>query len=121
MGTLNKTSSRFSPTDLIRARRPELFSDTVFAYAAVLDSGQLAFHLETLTQRKEEIGFGHFCRCLAENELCPNLLPQTGPTGRGNSKVDPRRFQWPTPSPALPQERPPLPTRDRRRMGFPLL
>ncbi|MCK4783141.1 MAG: hypothetical protein KAV87_05270, partial [Desulfobacteraceae bacterium] len=34
----------------------------------------------------------HFCRRLAEKELCPNLLPQTGPTGGGDSKVDTETF-----------------------------
>lgn len=28
------------------------------------------------------------CRRIAEVEICPNLLPQTGPTGGGDSKVD---------------------------------
>lgn len=76
----------------MRARRPELFSDTVFREEIVLDKGQFEFHLETLTQRKEEIRFEHFCRRLAEKELCPNLLPQTGPTGGGDSKVDTETF-----------------------------
>jgi hypothetical protein len=45
-------------------------------------------HLETLTNRKQENDFEHFCRKLAEKEICPNLIPQTGPTGGGDSKVD---------------------------------
>lgn len=76
----------------MRARRPELFSDTVLAEEAVPDRSQFEYHLETLTQRKEEIRFEHFCRRLAEKELCPNLLPQTGPTGGGDSKVDTETF-----------------------------
>jgi len=72
----------------MRARRPELYSDTTVIEEPVLDRNQLEFHLDTLTQRKEEIRFEHFCRRLAEKELCPNLLPQTGPTGGGDSKVD---------------------------------
>ena len=32
--------------------------------------------------------FEEFCRHIAEVEICPNLLPQTGPTGGGDSKVD---------------------------------
>jgi hypothetical protein len=46
------------------------------------------YHLETLTPRKQKIEFEHFCRRLAENEICPNLILQTGPTGGGDSKVD---------------------------------
>lgn len=72
----------------MRARRPELFSDTVLEEEATLTKSQLEFHLDTLTQRKEEIRFEHFSRKLAEKELCPNLLPQTGPTGGGDSKTD---------------------------------
>jgi hypothetical protein len=76
----------------MRARRPELFSDTVSKEEYALDRSQFEFHLDTLTQRKEEIRFEHFCRRLAEKELCPNLLPQTGPTGGGDSKVDAETF-----------------------------
>ena len=32
--------------------------------------------------------FEEFYRHIAEVEICPNLLPQTGPTGGGDSKVD---------------------------------
>ena len=45
-------------------------------------------HLDTLTSRKQEYQFEHFCRKLAEKEICPNLRIQTGPTGGGDSKVD---------------------------------
>ncbi len=83
------SASGFSPSDLMRARRPELFSDTVQGTGEPpLERAQLEFHLDTLTQRKEEMRFEHFARLLAERELCPNLLPQTGPTGGGDSGVD---------------------------------
>ena len=72
----------------MRARRPELFPDTHFLNEPLLSKDILAYKLETLTARKEEIQFEYFCRRLAEQELCPNLLPQTGPTGGGDSKVD---------------------------------
>ncbi len=48
----------------------------------------MEYHLETLTNRSQEKEFEHFARRLVEKELCPNLLPQTGPTGGGDSKVD---------------------------------
>jgi hypothetical protein len=82
------TKNPSKPSDYMRARRPELFSDTVYIAEPNLTRLQLEFHLDTLTQRKEEIRFEHFCRKLAEKELCPNLLPQTGPTGGGDSKTD---------------------------------
>ena len=92
MVTLHNTLNRFNPTDFMRARRPELYSDTMYKEELILDRNQFEFHLDTLTQRKEEIRFEHFCRRLAEKELCPNLLPQTGPTGGGDSKVDAETF-----------------------------
>ena len=53
-----------------------------------LDCLVLEYHLDTLTSRGQETPFERFARRLAEREVCPNLLPQTGPTGAGDSKVD---------------------------------
>ena len=79
---------RISPSELMRARRPELFSDSREHDAPTLTREAFEYHLDTLTSRKEETKFEHFVRKLAEREICPNLLPQTGPTGGGDSKVD---------------------------------
>ncbi|WP_148654598.1 hypothetical protein [Paraburkholderia caribensis] len=84
----SRQDKQLSPSSFMRARRPELYSDSVSVEEQGLTKNQLEFHLDTLTQRKEEIRFEHFCRRLAEKELCPNLLPQTGPTGGGDSKAD---------------------------------
>jgi len=72
----------------MRARRPELYSDSATARAPVVDVAFLHFTLAQVTERKEEVAFEHFCRRLAEKEICPNLITQTGPTGGGDSKVD---------------------------------
>lgn len=48
----------------------------------------LEYHFETLTSRSQETEFEGFARALIKLEICPNLLPQTGPTGGGDSKVD---------------------------------
>jgi len=80
--------SPFQPSGFMRARRPELFSDSRVIMEPRLSREVFAYELETLTSRKQEIEFETFCRRLAEAELCPNLLPQTGPTGGGDSKVD---------------------------------
>lgn len=77
-----------SYSDFMRARRPELFSDTLVTEEGSMDRQQFEYHLDSLTQRKQEAAFETFARALAEKELCPNLLPQTGPTGGGDSKVD---------------------------------
>lgn len=78
----------FRPSEFMRARRPELFSDSRISSEPMLTREVFEYHLDTLTNRKQETEFEHFCRRLAEKEICPNLLPQTGPTGGGDSKVD---------------------------------
>jgi hypothetical protein len=78
----------FRPSEFMRARRPELFSDSRVIQEPRLTKEVFEYHLDTLTSRKQETEFEHFCRRLAEKELCPNLRPQTGPTGGGDSKVD---------------------------------
>jgi hypothetical protein len=82
------SSNDLRPSEFMRARCPELFSDSKVIGEPRLTRELFEYHLETLTSRKQETEFEHFCRLLAEKELCPNLLPQTGPTGGGDSKVD---------------------------------
>lgn len=67
---------------------PEQFSDSQIVKKGQLDRTFLDFYLDSLTSRNMEKQFGQFCRHIAENEICPNLLPQTGPTGGGDSKVN---------------------------------
>ncbi|MGY4480158.1 hypothetical protein [Bradyrhizobium sp. USDA 3364] len=78
----------YSPSAFLRARRPEQFSDSREADASPLDRSLFEYQLETLTSRSDEKPFEIFCRRLAQKEICPNLIPQTGPTGGGDSKVD---------------------------------
>ena len=85
-------SDRFRPSDFMRARRPELFSDSTNAPGLFITREGFEYHLETLTNRKQETVFEHFARRLAEHEICPNLLPQTGPTGGGDSKTDSENY-----------------------------
>src|SRR6266571_699537 len=82
----------FSPRELLKARRPEKFSDSVSEETPALDRSLLEYHLETLTSRNQETDFENFARRLAQSEICPNLLPHTGPTGGGDSKVDAETF-----------------------------
>jgi hypothetical protein len=76
----------------MRARHPELFSDSVLIEESKLTRELLEYELETLTNRKQEADFENFCRQLAEKEICPNLRPQTGPTGGGDSKTDTENY-----------------------------
>ena len=80
--------TKISPKDFLKARSPERFSDSVWEDASELDRPLLEYHLDTLTSRGQETEFERFARRLAQREICPNLLPQTGPTGGGDSKVD---------------------------------
>lgn len=86
------TKHEFRPSEYMRARRPELFSDSTAESQSLLGRELFEYHLETLTSRKEETKFEHFARRLCEREICPNLLPQTGPTGGGDSKTDSENY-----------------------------
>ena len=79
---------RLSPREFMRARRPERFSDSTAEDEPVLNRSMLEYHLDSLTSRSQEADFERFALRLAQCEVCPNLLPHTGPTGGGDSKVD---------------------------------
>jgi hypothetical protein len=83
-----ESQSAQSPSEFMRARHPNLFSDSTIINTINMPRESFEYYLDTLTNRKQEIEFEHFCRRLAEKELCPNLIPQTGPTGGGDSQVD---------------------------------
>lgn len=78
----------FSPKVFLQDRSPECFSDSVGRNVPILERSFLEYHLDTLTSRSAELLFEAFTRRLLELTVCPNLLPHTGPTGGGDSKVD---------------------------------
>lgn len=84
----NADRSPVSPRTFLRARRPERFSDSVRESRPSLDRALLEYHLGSITSRSQEVDFQSFVRQLLQKTVCPNLLPQTGPTGGGDSKVD---------------------------------
>lgn len=77
-----------TPSEMMRVRRPYLYSDSECTDAYRLSESELSHHLDTLTDRNQHKEFEVFCRKLSERELCPNLRPQTGPEGGGDGKVD---------------------------------
>ncbi|HEY0256459.1 MAG TPA: hypothetical protein VGC39_03370 [Candidatus Methylacidiphilales bacterium] len=77
-----------SPKEFLRQRRPERFSDSKTAEIRGIDRSTLEQQLDTLTNRNQESDFQNFALKLAEKVVCPNLRPQTGPTGGGDSKAD---------------------------------
>jgi hypothetical protein len=88
MDASNDPKAQLSPREILRARRPELFSDSTREESSKLDRPLLEYHLDSLTSRSQELDFEKFARQLAVREVCPNLRPHTGPTGGGDSKVD---------------------------------
>lgn len=76
------------PSAFMRGRRPTLFSDSLIESSAPLSRDAFEYRLQTITSRSEEAQFQRFVHALLEVEVCPNLIPQTGPTGGGDSKVD---------------------------------
>lgn len=72
----------------MRDRHPELFSDsdTIVEYEVTREV--LSYHLETLTNQKDETAFEQFAQRLCERFIAPNIRPQTGPVGGGDGKTD---------------------------------
>ena len=61
------------PRDLMRVRHPDYLSDTRVDDVARFPKATFEYHLDTLTNRKQEYQFEHFCRKLAEKRIYPNL------------------------------------------------
>ncbi|MGX5851700.1 hypothetical protein ACWGTO_32335 [Mesorhizobium sp. PL10] len=76
------------PSNYMRARHPHLFSDTTVSKIQSVPRDVLSYHLETLTNQKDEATFEEFARRLCEKFISPNLRPQTGPVGGGDGKTD---------------------------------
>ncbi len=87
-----KNEKKFKPSTYLRKRHPDRYSDSIKSNQPQLTTDLLEYHLETLTSRSQEKEFEYFSRRLAEKTICPNLIPQTGPTGGGDSKVDSETF-----------------------------
>lgn len=82
------TGHVISPSAFMRKLRPEYYSDSKPAAAFSLSASTLEYHLESITSRNQTHEFEIFCRKLCERTICPNLRPQTGPDGGGDSKAD---------------------------------
>jgi hypothetical protein len=81
-------SQQPDPITYMRSRHPDLYSDSATVTRPQLTEDILEYRLQTLTNRNQETEFAYFARRLAQKEICPNLRPQTGPVGGGDSKVD---------------------------------
>lgn len=81
-------NNTMSPYDFLKSKKPNKFSDTILVRKAKLNRDFFDYYLNSLTSRSQEKLFEEFCKRIAELEICPNLIIQTGPTGGGDSKVD---------------------------------
>jgi hypothetical protein len=77
-----------SPLELLRKRRPEQFTDSTMEQVVEFTPDHLGFVLANITVQRREAAFENFSRFLCQREVCPNILPQTGPVGGGDSKTD---------------------------------
>jgi tetratricopeptide (TPR) repeat protein len=80
------------PSAFMRKLRPDIYSDSTERNTYVLSAAQLEYRLGSITSRNETHAFEIFCRKLCERAICPNLRPQTGPDGGGDSKADSETF-----------------------------
>ena len=78
----------FSPSEFYRQRRPEFFSDSENITNINLPREVLAYEIEKISTNQKQDLFETLCRRLAERLICPNLIPQVGPTGGGDGKTD---------------------------------
>lgn len=76
----------------MRDRHPDLFSDSVSEVQYEIEREVLSYHLETLTNQKDETAFENFAQRLCEKFIAPNIRPQTGPVGGGDGKTDAETF-----------------------------
>lgn len=89
---MDRAAPRVQPSEFLRGFRPEYYSDTKKRPDYSLTASSLEYCLETITARNQTHDFEIFCRKLCERAICPNLRPQTGPDGGGDSKADTETF-----------------------------
>lgn len=82
----------YSPSRYMRERHADLFSDSVSVVEYQIDREVLSYHLETLTNQRDETVFENFAQRLCEKFIAPNIRPQTGPVGGGDGKTDAETF-----------------------------
>jgi hypothetical protein len=66
---------RYSPSRYMRERHADLFSDSVSDVEYQVDREVLSYHLETLTNQRNETVFENFAQRLCEKFIAPNIRP----------------------------------------------
>ena len=82
------STATYKPSRYMRDRHPDLFSDSDIVTEYEVSREVLSYHLETLTNQKDETAFEYFAQRLCEKFIAPNIRPQTGPVGGGDGKTD---------------------------------
>ncbi|MFD1986232.1 hypothetical protein ACFSOZ_27680 [Mesorhizobium newzealandense] len=90
--TASPDKLKYAPSRYMRDRHPDLFSDSVSEVEYEVEREVLSYHLETLTNQKDETAFENFAQRLCEKFIAPNIRPQTGPVGGGDGKTDAETF-----------------------------
>lgn len=86
------SSKIFSPREFYKLKHPELFSDSKNIESVEINDNVLAYSLDMITSNNNEMNFQNLCEDLIKREICPNIIPQTGPTGGGDGKVDTENY-----------------------------
>lgn len=85
---------RPTPREFLKGRRPDEFSDsTAQAERSTIQRELLEFVLAEITRTKREYDFETFSYHLMRREICPNLSPQSGPIGGGDSHADAASYE----------------------------
>ncbi len=80
------------PRELLKKLHPNQFSDSKIVDKTNCPRELLDFYLSRLSEENKHFDFENFIRKLLENEVCPNLIEETGPAGGGDGKVDTENY-----------------------------
>lgn len=81
-----------SPKEYYREQHPNEFSDSRVEEITDYDREVIDFALSSITTNNQEQAFEKFSLRVCEIRVCANLVPNTGPAGGGDGKVDADTF-----------------------------
>lgn len=89
----SSTKRAFSPNAYYREMHPEYFSDTIVRYEIPLTTELFDYQMALLSTKKMQSTFENFVVAIAKRLITPNIIPQTGPDGGGDGKVDAETYE----------------------------
>ncbi|MEQ1822073.1 MAG: hypothetical protein ABL949_06170 [Fimbriimonadaceae bacterium] len=81
-----------SPREYYKEQHPSEFSDSQLEEVTDFDREVINHALTSITTNNQEQSFERFCFRVCEERVCANLIPNTGPAGGGDGKVDADTF-----------------------------